>query len=98
MIIAVHTQLRLARDLTTDLRRPWERPAAKPGRLTPARVRRGFRNIRPKLAQPAGAPKPTRPGPGRPPDSRNKHVRAHLPVEKTQHQNATTGHNTQQKV
>jgi len=28
-----------------DLRHPWERPAP-PGRLTPARVRRGFRNIR----------------------------------------------------
>jgi hypothetical protein len=98
LIIAVHTQLRLARDLSIDLRRPWERPPAKPGRLSPARVRRGFRNLHPKLTQPAGAPKPTRPGPGRPPGSRNKHVRAHPPVGKTQHQNATTGHNTQQKV
>jgi hypothetical protein len=98
LIIAVHTQLRLARDLAPDLRRPWERPPAKPGRLTPARVRRGFRNLQPKLTQPAGAPKPTRPGPGRPPGSRNKHVRAHPPVGKTQHQNATTGHNKLQKV
>ena len=45
LIIAAHTQLRLARPLAADLRRPWERPAA-PGRLTPARVRRGFRNLR----------------------------------------------------
>ena len=45
LIIAVHAQLRLARPLAADLRRPWERPAP-PGRLTPARVRRGFRNIR----------------------------------------------------
>jgi hypothetical protein len=32
-----------------DLRRPWEKPA-EPGRLTPARVRRWFRNIRPTTA------------------------------------------------
>ncbi|WP_308258077.1 NF041680 family putative transposase [Pseudonocardia lacus] len=63
LLIAAHTQLRLARPLAADLRRPWERPAA-PGRLTPARVRRSFRNIRPRTAQPASAPKPTRPGPG----------------------------------
>ncbi len=37
LIAAVYAQLRLARTLTTDLRRPWERPAP-PGRLTPARV------------------------------------------------------------
>jgi hypothetical protein len=72
LIIAAYTQLRLARHLTEDLRRPWERPPTTPGRLTPARVRRGFRNLRPKTAQPASAPKPTRPGPGRPPGSRNK--------------------------
>ena len=41
LVIAAHTQLRLARPLTQDLRRPWEKPAP-PGRLTPARVRRGF--------------------------------------------------------
>ena len=69
-IIAAHTQLRLARHLTEDLRRPWERPAP-PGRLTPARVRRGFRNLRAKTAHPAGAPKPAQPGPGRPPGSKN---------------------------
>ncbi len=67
LIIAAHTQLRLARDLAEDLRRPWEKPAAQPRRLTPARVRRGFRNLRPTTPLPAGAPKPSRPGPGRPP-------------------------------
>ena len=46
LIIVCHAQLRLARALAADLRRPWERPAP-PGRLTPARVRRGFRNIDP---------------------------------------------------
>ena len=47
VIIAI-TQLRLARALAADHRLPWERPAL-PGRLTPARVRRGFRNIRATL-------------------------------------------------
>lgn len=73
LIIAAHTQLRLARHLTEDLRRPWEKPAAKPARLTPARVRRGFRHLRPKTTLPASAPKPSRPGPGRPPGSPNRH-------------------------
>jgi hypothetical protein len=47
LIVAAHTQLRLARHLTTDLRRPWEKPVTEPHRLTPARIRRGFRNLRP---------------------------------------------------
>jgi len=71
LIIAAHTQLRLARPLAEDLRRPWERPA-EPRRLTPARVRRGFRNVRATTARPAAAPKPSRPGPGRPPGSKNR--------------------------
>jgi DDE superfamily endonuclease len=70
LVIAVHTQLRLARPLAADLRRPWER-RVPPGRLTPARVRRGFRNIHAKTTRPARAPKPARPGPGRPPGSKN---------------------------
>jgi hypothetical protein len=52
LIIAAHTQLRLARPLAADLRRPWERPAP-PGRLTPARVRRDFgTSARPQPYQP----------------------------------------------
>ena len=86
--IAAHTQLRLARDLTTDLRRPWERPAAQ-GRLTPARVRRGFPNLRAKTTLPASAPKPSRPGPGRPPGSRNTRPARHHPVGKTTNQDTT---------
>jgi hypothetical protein len=89
LIITAYTQLRLARDLAADLRRPWERPAAAPGRLTPARVRRGFRHLRAKLPVPAGAPKPSRPGPGRPPGSRNKQVATRPPVGKTQDLNQT---------
>ena len=82
LIIAAHTQLRLARGLVADLRRPWERPA-QPGRLTPARVRRGFRNIRPTTLLPARAPKPSRPGPGRPPGSRNRRPATSYDVGKT---------------
>jgi hypothetical protein len=74
LVIAAHTQLRLARDLTVDLRRPWERPCPS-GRLTPARVRRGFRRIRAKISLPARAPKPSRPGPRRPPGIPNQHHR-----------------------
>ena len=40
LVIACYTQLWLARDLAADLRLPWQRPCP-PGRLTPARVRRG---------------------------------------------------------
>ena len=64
IIIAAYAQLRLARPLAEDIRLPWQRPC-EPGRLTPARVRRGFRNIRQALPVPAGAPKPSKPGPGR---------------------------------
>lgn len=72
LMITAHTQLRLARPLAADLRRPWEKPTP-PERLTPARIRRGFRNIRAKTTSPARAPKPSHPGPGRPPGSRNTH-------------------------
>ena len=71
LILTAYTQLRLARTLAIDLRRPWEKPV-EPHRLTPARVRRGFRYIRVKTGSPAGAPKPTHPGPGRPSGSKNR--------------------------
>ncbi|WP_406434277.1 transposase [Streptomyces sp. NBC_01589] len=82
LVIAAHTQLRLTRPLAEDLRRPWER-RTEPRRLTPARVRRGFRNLRPTTACPAAAPKPSRPGPGRPPGSKNRHRAKHHDVGKT---------------
>ncbi|WDZ88330.1 NF041680 family putative transposase [Nocardiopsis sp. HUAS JQ3] len=82
LVIAAHTQLRLARPLAEDLRRPWERPA-EPGRLTPARVRRGFRHLRVKAARPARAPKPSWPGPGRPPGSKNRRPASRYDVGKT---------------
>ena len=82
LVITAHAQLRLARPLAADLRLPWERPAP-PGRLTPARVRRGFRNIRSNLPCPAGAPKPGKPGPGRPPGSKNRRPAPRYDVGKT---------------
>jgi hypothetical protein len=82
LIITAYTQLRLARPLAADLRRPWERPAP-PGRLTPARVRRSFPNIRPTTALPAHAPKPSTPGPGRPPGSSNRRPTPRHDVGKT---------------
>jgi hypothetical protein len=51
LVIAAHTQLRLARPLAVDLRRPWEKKA-EPNKLTPARVRRGFRNLHAKRPLP----------------------------------------------
>jgi len=95
MIIACHAQLRLARGLAADLRRPWERPAS-PGRLTPARVRRGFRNIRATSARPAGAPKPGKPGPGRPPGSKNRRPATRHDVGKTRKTDAAKATGTQQ--
>ena len=82
LIIACHAQIRLARRLAADLRLPWERPAP-PDRLTPARVRRDFRNIRAMTTCPAGAPKPGKPGPGRPPGSKNRRPAARHDVGKT---------------
>lgn len=79
---AAHAQLRLARPLAADLRRPWEKPT-EPERLTPARVRRGFRNLRPNLPCPARAPKPDRPGPGRPLGSKNRQPATRYDVGKT---------------
>lgn len=49
--IVAHTRLRLARPPAADLRRPREKPTTS-DRLTPARVRRGFRNIRAHLTCP----------------------------------------------
>lgn len=63
LVIAAYAQLGPARPLAADLRRLWEKPTP-PNRLTPARVRRRFRNLCAKTGSPAGAPKPSRPGPG----------------------------------
>jgi hypothetical protein len=82
LVIAAYAQLYLARDLAADIRLPWQQPCP-PGRLTPARVRRGFRRIRQALPVPASAPKPSRPGPGRPEGSKNRRPATRHDVGKT---------------
>lgn len=69
LVAASYTELRLARGLVGDLRLPWERPL-DPMRLTPARVRRGFRRLRATIGTPASPPKSRTPGPGRPKGTR----------------------------
>ena len=81
LTLAVYAQLRLARPLATDLRLPWERPAP-PERLTPARIRRGFRRLHATATSPASPPKPGKPGPGRPPGSKNRHPARRHDVER----------------
>jgi hypothetical protein len=70
LILTAYTQLRLARGLVHDLRRPWEKPL-DPDRITPGRGRRGFPHLRRKIGTPAHVPKPSRPGPGRPAGSQS---------------------------
>lgn len=69
LIVAAYTQIRLARGLVDDMRLPWERPR-DPTQLTPTRVRRGFRRLRPTIGTPASPPKSDTPGPGRPKGTR----------------------------
>ena len=65
LIAAMYTQLRLARGIVDDIRLPWEK-RRDPAKLTPARVRRGFRRLCAIIGTPACAPKSKTPGPGRP--------------------------------
>ena len=81
LITAAYAQLRPAAALAADRRLPWQRPQP-PGAMTPARVRRGFRCVCAALGTPAAAPKPARPGPGRPKGSPNRHKAPRHPVGK----------------
>ena len=81
LIIAAYTQLRLARGLVADHRLPWERRRPT-GRLTPARVRRGFPRLGPTIGTPASPPKPSRAGPGRPKGTRRGRRTRHPAVKK----------------
>ena len=69
LVVAMLTQLRLARGHIEDLRLPWERPR-QAHQLTPARTRRGFRRLRAVIGTPASPPKFTNAGPGRPKGTR----------------------------
>ena len=81
LVVAALTQLRLARGHVYNLRLPWEQPLDT-AKLTPARVRRGFRRLRATLGTPANPPKPTRPGPGRPKGTRTGPRPRHPPIKK----------------
>jgi hypothetical protein len=75
ILIACYAQLWLARGLVADIRLPWQRPQPRTAGsqvMTPGRVRAGFRGARQAAGTPASAAKPGRPGPGRPPGSKNK--------------------------
>lgn len=80
VVVAMLTQLRLAKERVDDLRLPWERPK-EPYKLTPARVRRGFRRLRAAIGTPASPPKYTKAGPGRPKGTRRP-PRTRYPVVK----------------
>jgi len=81
LVLAAYTQLRLARDLVDDLRLPWEQ-RCEPSKLTPARVRRGFRRLRATLGTPARPPKSSTPGPGRPKGTRKPPRKRYPAVKK----------------
>jgi hypothetical protein len=81
LIIACCAQLWIARPIAAQVRLPWQRPQA-PGAMTPGRVRAGFRRARETVGTPARPPKPAKPGPGRPPGSKNKTKAPVQPVGK----------------
>jgi hypothetical protein len=70
LLILAYLQLRLARDAVADVRLPWQ-PLLPPERRTPARVRRGFSHLLPRLGSPASVPKPCGRSPGRPTGKRS---------------------------
>jgi len=82
LVIAMLTQLRLARGCVDDLRLPWERPRG-PTQLTPARTRRGFRRLRARIGTPASPPKHTKAGPGRPRGTRSPPRTRYPAIKKT---------------
>ena len=83
LVIAAYAQPHLARPLAADIRLPPCPPGRLTLTLTLARVRRGFRRIRQALPVPASAPKPSRPGPGRPKGSKNRRPATRHDVGKT---------------
>jgi len=81
LVLASYAQLRLARQVATDVRLPWERPRP-PGKLSPYRVRRGFPRLVCALGSPAAAPKPAGRSPGRPKGRRSGPAMRHPAVKK----------------
>lgn len=89
LIIAAYAQLRLARTLVDDLRRPWQPKPSPDVTLSPYRVRLGFRRLRAILGSPTDSPKNTRPGPGRPRGSKNRPKPKCPPHRKTDSKTST---------
>jgi hypothetical protein len=83
LIVCALTQLRLARALVGDHRLPWQ-SSLPTDAITPGRVRQGFGSLLPRIGTPASAPKPTRPGPGRPKGSRSTPAQRHPAIKKNQ--------------
>ncbi|GAA1105700.1 hypothetical protein GCM10009642_50410 [Nocardiopsis metallicus] len=90
LVVVAYTQLRLARLLARQVRLPWHR-LVEADRMSPARVRRGFRYIRADLPVCVGAPKSCGPGPGRPVGSQNKRPAPRYGVPK-KNKTGTRGH------
>jgi hypothetical protein len=82
LVVAVYTQLRLARPWVADRRLPWERPLG-PVKLTPSRVRRALSALLPTLDTPASPPKPCGRSPGRPTGSRSGRATRYPALKKT---------------
>ena len=80
LVVAVYTQLRLARPWVSDRRLPWER-RQEPATLTPSRVRRAVSDVLPIIGTPASPPKPCGRSPGRPKGRRSGRA-ARYPVLK----------------
>jgi hypothetical protein len=91
LVMAAAAQLLLARPLTADLRRPWEKHPDPARPLPPGRVRRGFANIRRIIGTPAHVAKPARHGPGRPKGT-PKGPAPRYPVPKKTGNQDETGH------
>jgi hypothetical protein len=82
LVIAVYTQLRLARSFVCDRRLPWERPLPVDA-LTPYRVRRAFPQLLLRLGTPATPPKPCGRSPGRPKGRRSGPAPRYPALKKT---------------
>ena len=89
LVVVAYAQLRLARPLVRQVRLPWQR-WVEPQRMSPSRVRRGFRYIRADLPGCVGVPRPSRAGPGRVAGSWNKRPAPRYEVPK-KHKTGTTG-------
>ena len=81
LVIAVYTQLRLARGIVADRRLPWEKPLATE-KLTPSRVLRGFVTLLAMVGTPASEPKPRGRSPGRPKGSLSGRAKRYPAIKK----------------